>query len=307
VAGISKAPFRQLQLKVGQTSDCQFSTVQAAIDFAATLAESCEIFIDEGIYEETIKVYQSHLTLIGIGNVVITAGLAALQKDEQGNALGTFKTATMFINGEDIFLKNIQVINHAGSGDQVGQAVAVYFEGTGLTATSCVFDAYQDTLCLGPLPAKTKEGMVLKSSWVHQTYPTQESHFYDCQVTGTVDFIFGGGNAVFEQCRIHCKNSPQTNYISAASTPKEQKGLRFIKCQISGEKEYYLGRPWRQYAKTTYNDCQFDKYLVAEGWSPWNQSDLSSVTYSEEDCSYAKLPVRESWITIKGAMYREKN
>jgi pectinesterase len=308
MACVPKPPFRQHRLTVGSSEDCQFKQIQSAIDFADKLAGSCEIVIDEGIYAETIKIYRNQLSLVGKGSVEIVASCGAFEKDEQGKVRGTFQTATLFINGEDIYMENIRVANQAGMGNQVGQAVAVYLEGTNLSFVSCLLDAYQDTLCLGPLPAKNKTGLPLESPWVKKSYPVQESMFYQCDISGTVDFIFGGGSACFYQCRIHCKNSPQTNYLTAASTPLNQKGFTFSDCVISGDKPYYLGRPWRKYAKTLFTGCRFDAQLVDAGWHDWQLTDRSTVHYREENCYYTKLPVRDSWLTIKGAKdYEEEH
>ena len=41
-----------------------------------------------------------------------------------------------------------------------------------------------------------------------------------CWIEGTVDFIFGGADAIFRQCRIHSLASKNPGYITAASTPK---------------------------------------------------------------------------------------
>lgn len=304
MANIFKRPSRQWKLTVSQKGNGQFQTLQAAIDCAATFDGGCEILIEEGIYEEMVKIYSDRLSLIGNGNVRITAEQAATHTDKQGNQLGTFRTATVFINGKDIYFENIHIVNRAGNGNEVGQAVSAYFEGTNLRFVSCIFDAHQDTLCFGPLPKKTKEGTALKSPWVRRLYSVQKSIFFHCHIQGTVDFIFGGGTALFDSCKIHCKSSPQTNFIAAASTACNQEGFTFVDCHISGDKEYYLGRPWRNYARTTFKNCRFDHHLIDSGWSDW-QRPHESVTFCEENCLYAKPPLRDSWITIKGARYGE--
>jgi len=277
-----------------------FVSIQAAVDHAAKSKLGCTIYVESGVYQETVKIYQDHLTIVCEAQTILQSDLAALQL-VQGEPRGTFRTATLMINGRDIVVQGLTVKNTAGPGEQVGQAVAVYLEGTDIYFADCCFDAYQDTLCLGPLPAHTKEGNPLISPWLKKCYPQQNRFFIDCEINGTVDMIFGGGNAYFDHCQLHCKQTMQNNYLTAAATAPAAKGFVFENCRITGAKKYALGRPWRIPAKVCFMTCHFDGFLIEEGWQDWGKTDQrQAVFFAEYNCTYTKPQQRAAWIDMKG-------
>ncbi len=288
------------QLLVSKRAKLAFSTIQAAIDQAQEF-ETCQILVESGLYKENIKIYQDDLWIQGIGEVIITGDWSAIQRDEEGKLRTTFQTATVFVNAKNVHLVNLLIRNTAGPGEKVGQAVALYLEGNNICVDACRLDAYQDTLCLGPLPETNKDGSLMDSPWIKRKFNQQTSCFLNCWISGTVDFIFGGGQATFESCQLKVKNSSSPNYVTAAATPQDQAGLLFKKCEISGASPYYLGRPWRDYAKVRFQDCHFDRQLLPEGWHDWNKAKArQTVSYEEIACSYQGSSQREAWITKKG-------
>ncbi|HBF28402.1 MAG TPA: hypothetical protein DDW73_02015 [Rhizobium sp.] len=119
------------------------------------------------------------------------------------------------------------------------------------------------------------------------------SLFCHCSVSGNVDFIFGGGTALFENCDIISR--PRANphilpagFVVAPSTAKGRPyGLIFHHCNLKRERpdqpsgSHYLGRPWhptRDFADGRYADpnavghaaflhCSMDDHIAADGWS----------------------------------------
>jgi pectinesterase len=45
---------------------------------------------------------------------------------------------------------------------------------------------------------------------------------------------------------------------------------------------FYLGRPWRPYAKTVFINCYLDKQIKPEGWHNWGKPDAESTTFYAE-------------------------
>lgn len=46
----------------------------------------------------------------------------------------------------------------------------------------------------------------------------------------------------------------------------------------------YLGRPWRDYAKTVFIDAYMGEHIRQEGWHNWNKSNAeTSVLYAEHN------------------------
>lgn len=291
-------------LVVGRNGMCDFSSIQEALDHSRDVDGPVKITVLSGAYRENITLYQSDITIIGTGTVKVMGNRYALQKDEYGEETGTFQTATFFINGEDIRIENIEMINDAGPGEQVGQALALYNEGNNVTFKNCSFKGYQDTICLGPLPEVQKNGLPFSTPEMKTKYTENVSHFINCYIEGTVDFIFGGGDAVFQGCEIKSLKRPDNKegYITAASTPQKKKGFYFYQCYLTAEADVenvFLGRPWRSYAKTTFAKCIVGPHIHQDRWNDWgNLANRKTVTYKEEQNLYdSKREIRTlNWI-----------
>jgi pectinesterase len=283
---------------VGRLAYCDFSTIQAAInasDYKTT------IIILAGRYEELLTIYQDGIHLVGVGDVVVSQHLSAYEKDAFGQVLGTFQTATVFVNADDVIIENLTIENTAGPGEQVGQAVALYVEGTNFKAKQCQLLAEQDTLCLGPLPELNKDGTPMLSPKRQKRKLAQVSYFNHCHITGTVDFIFGGGTATFHNCELEVLARPDQlpSFITAASTSPQQPGFYFIECFIHGASPYYLGRPWRNNAKVRYESCWFDANLEVSGWDDWDKPESqATVQFKEFQNHYQAKPLRPAWVAF---------
>jgi pectinesterase len=88
---------------------------------------------------------------------------------------------------------------------------------------------------------------------------------------------------VFDNCTVFCKNS---GYVTAASTLDTVRyGFVFINCKITGDapaNSFYLGRPWRPFAKTVFINCYLDKQIKPEGWHNWDKKDAESTSFYAE-------------------------
>ncbi|MDQ2658543.1 MAG: pectinesterase family protein, partial [Bacteroidota bacterium] len=109
-------------------------------------------------------------------------------------------------------------------------------------------------------------------------------YYKNCYIEGATDFIFGWSTAVFDSCTIYCRKGGQ--YITAASTNEGNPyGFVFINCRITGdapEKSYYLGRPWRPFAKTVFIRCYLDQHIRPEGWHNWNKPEAEKTSFYAE-------------------------
>ena len=173
--------------------------------------------------------------------------------------LGTFRTFTLKIEGNDITLKNITIENNSA---RLGQAVALHTEGDRLTFINCRFLGHQDTIYTGTAFTRLL--------------------FRDCYIEGTTDFIFGPSTAWFEGCTIHCKAN---SYITAASTPRDAAyGYIFNHCTVTcaaDVERVYLGRPWRDYAYTLFMNCELPAQIRPEGWHHWEKQREQTARYLE--------------------------
>lgn len=259
-----------------------YKTIQEALNSVALLKMSeTKIYIKNGIYKEKLEIPTDkiNITLIGESkeNVVLTYDDYASKKNSAGENIGTSGSASFIVTANNFTAKNITFENSSGP---VGQAVAVRIDGDKVIFDNCKFLGFQDTL-----------------------YPraaTSRQYYKNCYIEGTVDFIFGASTAVFDQCEIFTKAG--SGYITAASTPETNPyGFVFLNCKLTSNSEnnsYYLGRPWRNYAKTVFIKCEMGADIKAEGWHNWNKPEAESTTFYAEYLSTgsgANVTSRVNW------------
>ncbi|MBU3114105.1 pectinesterase family protein [Clostridium lacusfryxellense] len=97
-----------------------------------------------------------------------------------------------------------------------------------------------------------------------------------------------GDKAKFKDCEIFSNNRDKSvnGYITAASTIEgERFGYVFIDCKLLSDAKpnsVYLGRPWRDYAKTTFINCFMGEHIAQIGWHNWDRLVTQSTTSYEE-------------------------
>lgn len=280
-----------------------FSGVQAALDSLPPLSAAeksypaaaddevtpVTVHIAPGIYEEQILVNRPYVTFLGedAEQTVLTYHLGAFEMMEDGSRRGTFRTASVRVDSHDFTAKNITFRNNAGFGHTVGQALALYADGDRMVLENCRLLGSQDTLFTAPLPpTEAKPGGFIGPGQHKPRIPGR--HYYkNCYIQGDVDFIFGGATAYFDGCTIFSKKpedrkppeSPDEEviygYITAASTPQDQPyGYVLRDCHLESDcppGSIYLGRPWREYAKTVYMHCEMGAHIHPLGWNDWKK------------------------------------
>ena len=237
----------------------QFRTIDEALEVCRAFMEYHKvIFVKRGTYKEKLIIPQ-WLTNIEICGEDRDQTVITYDDHANINKMGTFRTYTVKIQGQNITVKNITIENNAA---RLGQAVALHTEGDRLTFVNCRFLGNQDTVYTGVAGTRL--------------------YFKDCYIEGTTDFIFGPSIAWFEHCDIFCKAD---SYITAASTPKEQPyGYVFNNCRITTAPEVskvYLGRPWRDYGYTLFMNCDLCKEIRPEGWHHWQKERELTARYLE--------------------------
>lgn len=279
---ISAVVYSQQQkydIVVDRNGTGHFRNIQQAIDSVRPFnpAGTVTIFIKKGVYKEKLVIppHSCNIRLIGEDR-----DKTIINYDDHANVnkMGTFRSFTMKISGNDIYMENLTVEN---SSAPMGQAVSLHVEGDRAVFVNCRFLGHQDTIFTG------KENM--------------RQFFLNCYIEGTTDFIFGPSTAWFEGCRIVCKSN---SYITAASTPQNIRyGYIFNKCKIemlngTVTKEY-LGRPWRAYAMTLFMNCELPKEIA--GWHNWgNPENEKTARYMEYNNSGegADVSGRPTWVKV---------
>ena len=276
---------------VAQDGSGLFTTIQEAIDnIPEDNTARVVIYIKDGVYKEKLEINKPFVSLIGThrDKVKITFDDYALKLSDNGEKMGTFGSYSCIVTGDAFLSKNITFENNAGMGSVVGQAVAMYVDADQAEFHDCSFLAHQDTLFTAPLPPKPIEGNSFGGPRDGMEQSPCCSYFKNCYLEGDVDFIFGSATTVFENCEIHSldRKMDVNGYVTAASTPVGQKyGYVFFHCTLSSKaaaQTVYLGRPWRDYAKTVFIHTWMGEHIKEEGWHNWDKPQAEQTTFYAE-------------------------
>ncbi|MQM00334.1 hypothetical protein Taro_033064 [Colocasia esculenta] len=259
-------------LTVAADGTGNFTTVSGAIAFAPNnSADRTIIIVRAGVYEENVEVpsYKPNLVLLGDGSdVTIIRGIRS-----NSDGWTTFRSATVAVSAEGFLARDIAFDNAAGV--TKGQAVALRVNADLVAFYRCAMTGYQDTL------------------YVH----TFRQFYRECDIFGTIDFIFGNAAVVFQGCKIYARVPipGQANAITAQGRddPNENTGISIQNCSIMASGELtrsgqaiktYLGRPWKLYSRTVYMQSFIDGLVDPAGWAEWvGDEGLKTLYYGEYD------------------------
>ena len=172
------------------------------------------------------------------------------------------------VKGDNFMAQNLSFENSAEP--QNGQAVAILDRAKFTTYFQCRFLSFQDTLY---------------TKGINQ-------FFKNCDIYGTVDFIFGDGLAVFQDCNIYARLP--LNEITVTAQSKDQSwlksGFSFQNCTVTVSPEIasrkadvkiFLGRPWRQYSTVVFMESFLDDNVQPQGWELWEGVPINNLFYAE--------------------------
>ena len=280
-----------------------FATISEAIASCmdkVPMDERVIICVSPGIYRERLEIRRPNVTLKGLAapeDTVIVCDHYANERMEDGSKRGTFRSYVLLLDGDGCRLENLTIRNEAYPRSKVGQAVALYADGDGIEVKNCHLESYQDTLFTGPLPPTpmTPGGFTGPKEFDERKMGRQR--YENCVIRGDVDFIFGSAAAYFKNCDVISLNAlteadqaPESGilgYVTAASTPEGWPvGYVFEDCRFLSEGcppcSVYLGRPWRNFAKTVLIHCELGVHVHPAGFHDWNKPDChETITYGE--------------------------
>ncbi|QHN84760.1 pectinesterase-like [Arachis ipaensis] len=258
---------------VSQDGSGNFTTINDAIGAAPNNTDGSNgyflIFITEGVYQEYVSIAKNKKYLMILGEGINRTIITGDHNVVDGST--TFNSATFAVVAQGFVAVNVTFRNTAGPSKH--QAVAVRNGADLSTFYSCSFEAYQDTL-----------------------YTHSLRQFYrECDIYGTVDFIFGNAAVVFQSCNLYPRlpMSGQFNAITAQgrTDPNQNTGTSIHNSTITaagdlaavvGSVKTYLGRPWKEYSTTVYTLCLMDSLIDPSGWSIWSGDfALSTLYYAE--------------------------
>ncbi|QCE07151.1 pectinesterase-like [Vigna unguiculata] len=215
------------------------------------------IYVKAGTYDEYIKVDKKKARLLIYGDGPTKSIITGNKNVVDGYK--TIRTATFSTVAEDFIAKSIAFVNTAGAAKH--QAVALRVQGDRSAFFDCAMHGYQDTL-----------------------YTHAHRQFYrNCEISGTVDFIFGYGTTLIQNSRIIVRKPDpnQQNIVVADGTDQKNMptGAVLQNCEIVAEPELeqvktsfksYLARPWKAYSRAIFLENTITDVIQADGFLPWN-------------------------------------
>ncbi|KZV43467.1 pectinesterase 3 [Dorcoceras hygrometricum] len=222
------------------------------------------IYVKAGEYVENVVLSKSlwNVMIYGDGK----AATVVSGRRSNGTGFATFVTATFVAMGKGFMARDISFRNDAGP--QNNQAVAFRSGSDRSIFYRCSFEAFQDTL-----------------------YAYSNRQFYrECDVAGTVDFIFGNSASVFQNCRILPRQPLPNQFVTITAQgktdPNQNTGISIQRSIISPLDNLtaptFLGRPWKNYSTTVVLQTNIGGFLNPLGWLSWQSSDPPSTIFYGE-------------------------
>jgi len=240
------------------------------------LNETIELTLSPGVYEEKLHLAHNHLKIVGTSpeSTKIVFGDYSYKMHQDGLLYNTFRTSTITVLGDDITLQNISIENSAGHGFTIGQAIALSLYGDQSKIINCHLIGNQDTLFLGPLPVDLTKRYddFLPNTYLH-TKPLYHL-IKSCVIEGDVDYVFGSGIGLFDDCVFVTKHP---GYVFAPST-YESYPYGFIVNQskfITKASNVYLARPWRTFGKVLLLNSTFQGDIAIDRFDDWDKPNFS--------------------------------
>ncbi|KAK0581836.1 hypothetical protein LWI29_018557 [Acer saccharum] len=129
----------------------------------------------------------------------------------------------------------------------------------------------------------------------HSICPFPSTIYRECDIYGTVDFIFGNAAVVFQNCNLYARKPAenQKNMFTAQGRedPNQNTGISILNCKIAAAADLipnqtnfktYLGRPWKEYSRTVIMRSNIGDLVDPAGWLEWNGTfALSTLYYGE--------------------------
>lgn len=166
------------------------------------------------------------------------------------------------VSGKGFIARDMTFRNTAGP--QNFQAVALRVDSDQSAFYRCSMEGYQDTL-----------------------YAHSLRQFYrECSIYGTIDFIFGNGAAVLQNCKIFTREPLPLQKVTITAqgrkSPNQSTGFSIQDSYVYATKPTYLGRPWKQYSRTVYMNTFMTAQVQPRGWLEWyGDFALATLWYGE--------------------------
>eukprot|EP00897_Mesotaenium_endlicherianum_P000667 jgi/Mesen1/10600/ME000086S10135 len=231
LGGVSRASSSARIIVVAKDGSGHYRKVQDAINsISKKNNQRIVVYIKAGKYVEQVTVKMDKITFLGAGRgrTVIANTLS------YAKGYSTWASCTVCVTGNQFVARSLTIQN--SSGREMLMAVAFRSDSDKSAFYNVDFFGNQDTV------------------FIH----SGRHYFRNCFFSGTVDFIFGQGSAVFQSCFIQVaipsRGQQSTVTAQGRRSPYENSAFVFLGCKVVGKKRTkgnaFLGRPWTAYART---------------------------------------------------------
>ncbi|KAK4388428.1 putative pectinesterase/pectinesterase inhibitor 28 [Sesamum angolense] len=242
---------------VAQDGSGQFNTIRAAIaSVPQKNNQTFVIHVKAGVYKEHVQIPKKVNKIVLIGDGPLKTRITGRKNFAEG--VKTYHTATVAVNADEFLAKDIGFENTAGAAGH--QAVALRVSGDRAVFYNVHIDGYQDTL------------------YAH----TYRQYYRDCTISGTIDFVFGDSQALFQNCKFVVRKplANQACMVTAQGrVERHSLGATIIQngdfvaepalLQASPPHKVYLGRPWKLLSRTIIMQSNIGGFIAPEGWAEW--------------------------------------
>ncbi|XP_059440036.1 probable pectinesterase 53 isoform X1 [Corylus avellana] len=283
------AEINKVIVSVCQNGTGDFMTIREALNtIPLNNTRRVILMIKPGIYREKIVIPRALPFVTFLGNAsdppTVTGNDTASTASRDGRPLGTYHSATVAVNANYFVAVNMKFENTASHdiGSIGGQGVALRISGTKAAFYNCSFYGAQDTL-----------------------YDHKGMHYFkNCYVQGSVDFIFGYGRSLYENCYLNSTAEKVASLTAQKRTNASlSSGFSFKDGVVTGSGHIYLGRAWGDYSRVIFSFTFLDKIVLPQGWSDWGDQNRDyKVYYGEYKCSGpgANFTGRVPWARMLG-------
>jgi polygalacturonase len=241
------------------------------------------ILMKPGRYREKLTIDRPYVTIMGErrDSTVLTYDAAADTPNPGGGTYGTRGSFTLRIVAPDFRAENLTIENAFDYPGNLAKSDSDKTKLKNMQAVALTLDLGSDRATFVNVKLTGYQDTLFPNSG--------RSYFYKCEVWGHVDFIFGAGQAVFDDCDIVSRDrgSKTTNgYVTAASTDSARSyGFLFLRSRLKKEKpdmapnSVTLGRPWHPFANPRANasvafvECWMDDHIGERGWDRMSSVD----------------------------------
>jgi pectinesterase len=289
-----------------------FRSVQAAIDAAPAQArQPWRVRIGAGTFFEKLVVDKPDVHLFGAGRAqsILSYNAAAGHAGPDGKPLGTWGCASVIVRAPGFRARDLCIENAFDYVAEIQHPTLQPIGPNGAQAVALMLDAGCDRTRLDNVQIRGHQDTLFVDAG--------RSLLRNCRIDGSVDFVFGAGTCVLEDCEIISRFRPgkeRQGFIAAPSTLAAQRyGLVFRACHLRKEaaiapRSVALGRPWRptrnfpdgRYGdpavrgSATFIECWMDDHIDANAWDAmaYTARDGSRVMFDPRDARFGEFGSR---------------